>query len=819
MSEFTENATAVLNHALQGARELGHGYVGTEHLLLGLTQTDGIAGNVLAENGITAEKVIDKISQIIGTGAPSNVTGRDLTPRMKRILEQSFLEARKTGQFLIGSEHLLMALLLEADCKAVEILELCGTSREVVYRGVLESIGLEPAASAGMTSGPQTPAGKNAKAGATPTLDSFGRDLTEMVKEKKIDPVIGRKKEIDRVVQILSRRSKNNPCLIGEPGVGKTAIAEGLAQHIIAGSVPETLKGKRVVTLDVASMIAGSKYRGDFEERLKNAIEEVSKSGNVILFIDEFHVLIGAGAAEGAMDAANILKPFLARGEIQVIGATTLDEYKKHIEKDAALERRFQPVVVDEPSEKDSIEILRGIRDKYEAHHKVRISDEAIESAVQLSKRYIQDRFLPDKAIDLMDEAASMIRIRNLTTPPELKDKEDEIKRLGAEKDAAVKSQDFEKAARLRDQEKKAVEELDGLKKNWSDDARSKDLIVTSDDIEEVVEQSTGIPVHKLVHEESERLLHMSELLHTRVVGQDEAVDAVARAIRRGRAGLKDPRRPIGSFLFLGPTGVGKTELSKALAGVMFGDESAMIRVDMSEYMEKHSVSKLIGSPPGYVGYDEGGQLTDTVRRKPYSVILFDEIEKAHPDVFNILLQVLDDGRLTDSKGRIIDFKNTIIIMTSNIGAKRIVERKTLGFTPADEAQVFASDQDKIRNDVMEELRQAFRPEFLNRIDEVIVFKQLDFDHVKKIASLMLTDVKTRLADMGVTVTFDESAVEFLAQKGFTKTYGARPLKRAIQTYIEDKASELLLSEEMKKGESYVARKENDAIVFEKEGV
>lgn len=819
MSEFTENATAVLNHALQGARELGHGYVGTEHLLLGLTQTDGIAGNVLAENGITAEKVIDKISQIIGTGAPSNVTGRDLTPRMKRILEQSFLEARKTGQFLIGSEHLLMALLLEADCKAVEILELCGTSREVVYRGVLESIGLEPAASAGMTSGPQTPAGKNAKAGATPTLDSFGRDLTEMVKEKKIDPVIGRKKEIDRVVQILSRRSKNNPCLIGEPGVGKTAIAEGLAQHIIAGSVPETLKGKRVVTLDVASMIAGSKYRGDFEERLKNAIEEVSKSGNVILFIDEFHVLIGAGAAEGAMDAANILKPFLARGEIQVIGATTLDEYKKHIEKDAALERRFQPVVVDEPSENDSIEILRGIRDKYEAHHKVRISDEAIESAVQLSKRYIQDRFLPDKAIDLMDEAASMIRIRNLTTPPELKDKEDEIKRLGAEKDAAVKSQDFEKAARLRDQEKKAVEELDGLKKNWSDDARSKDLIVTSDDIEEVVEQSTGIPVRKLVHEESERLLHMSELLHTRVVGQDEAVDAVARAIRRGRAGLKDPRRPIGSFLFLGPTGVGKTELSKALAGVMFGDESAMIRVDMSEYMEKHSVSKLIGSPPGYVGYDEGGQLTDTVRRKPYSVILFDEIEKAHPDVFNVLLQVLDDGRLTDSKGRIIDFKNTIIIMTSNIGAKRIVEHKTLGFTPADEAQVFASDQDKIRNDVMEELRQAFRPEFLNRIDEVIVFKQLDFEHVKKIASLMLTDVKTRLADMGVTVTFDESAVEFLAQKGFTKTYGARPLKRAIQTYIEDKASELLLSEEMKKGESYVARKENDAIVFEKEGV
>ena len=814
MSEFTENAASVLNHAMQSARELGHGYIGTEHLLLGLTQTDSIAGNILAQYGISSEKVIDKISQMIGTGTPTNVTGRDLTPRMKRILEQSFIEARRTGQFLIGSEHLLMALLMEADCKAVEIIEVCGANSEAIYRSVLEAIGFELATPSG--TGPNMPnmENKNTKTGNTPTLNSFGRDLTEMVKEKKIDPVIGRQREIDRVIQILSRRSKNNPCLIGEPGVGKTAIAEGLAQHIVEGTVPETLKGKRVVTLDVASMIAGSKYRGDFEERLKNAIGEVSKAGNVILFIDEFHVLIGAGAAEGAMDAANILKPSLARGEIQVIGATTLDEYKKHIEKDAALERRFQPVVVDEPSVEDSIEILRGIRDKYEAHHKVRISDEAIDSAVNLSKRYIQDRFLPDKAIDLMDEAASMIRIRNLTTPPELKEKEEAIKHLTAEKDAAVKSQDFEKAALLRDKEKDASAELDELRKHWSDGTRSRDLTVTAGDIEEVVEQSTGIPVRKLVHEESERLLHMSELLHKRVVGQEEAVDAVARAIRRGRVGLKDPKRPIGSFLFLGPTGVGKTELSKALAEVMFGDDSAMIRVDMSEYMEKHSVSKMIGSPPGYVGYDEGGQLTDIVRRKPYSVILFDEIEKAHPDVFNILLQVLDDGRLTDSKGRNVDFKNTIIIMTSNIGAKRIVEHKKLGFTPADEEKTFASDQEKIRNDVMDELRQAFRPEFLNRIDEVIVFKQLDFEHVKQITGLMLKDVKTRLHGMGVDVEFDDSAIDYLTHKGFTKTYGARPLKRAIQTYIEDKASEMLLAEQLTKGCTYLVKSDKDGIEF-----
>ena len=630
-NNFSENSTRALNLALEAARQFGHGYIGTEHLLLGLLRADGgVSSKVLLDAGLTDEFVVERIKENVGVGVPSDVSGQDMTPRLKRILERSFVEARRTGNYIIGTEHILMSLLEEPNCQAVEIIESAGIDIRSLYSDVIESMGLS---AAGDTDRDGQKHGTAKKSGGknTPNLNSYGTDLTEMVRENKIDPIIGRGTEIERVIQVLSRRTKNNPCLIGEPGVGKTAIAEGLAQHIIEGSVPEPLKNKRVVTLDIASMIAGSKYRGDFEERLKNVIEEVKKEGNVILFIDELHVLVGAGSAEGAMDAANILKPSLARGEIQVIGATTLDEYKKHIEKDAALERRFQPIIVSEPSEEDAIAILKGIRDKYEAHHGVKISDEAIESAVRLSSRYIRDRFLPDKAIDLMDEAASKLRMKNLTAPPDMKSKEEEIKRVAGEKENAVRNQDFEKAATLRDKEKVLASELEEMKKNWNSESGKEKLTLTAEDIEDVVTQTTGIPVKKLVHEESERLLNMENILHKRVVGQDEAVNAVARAIRRGRVGLKDPKRPIGSFLFLGPTGVGKTELSKALAEVLFGDESAMIRVDMSEYMEKHTVSKMIGSPPGYVGFDDGGQLTEKVRRKPYSVILFDEIEKAHP--------------------------------------------------------------------------------------------------------------------------------------------------------------------------------------------
>ena len=738
-----------------------------------------------------------------------------MTLSLKRILERSFVEARRTGNYIIGTEHILMSLLEEPNCQAVEIIESAGIDIRSLYSDVIESMGLS---AAGDTDRDGQKHGTAKKSGGknTPNLNSYGTDLTEMVRENKIDPIIGRGTEIERVIQVLSRRTKNNPCLIGEPGVGKTAIAEGLAQHIIEGSVPEPLKNKRVVTLDIASMIAGSKYRGDFEERLKNVIEEVKKEGNVILFIDELHVLVGAGSAEGAMDAANILKPSLARGEIQVIGATTLDEYKKHIEKDAALERRFQPIIVSEPSEEDAIAILKGIRDKYEAHHGVKISDEAIESAVRLSSRYIRDRFLPDKAIDLMDEAASKLRMKNLTAPPDMKSKEEEIKRVAGEKENAVRNQDFEKAATLRDKEKVLASELEEMKKNWNSESGKEKLTLTAEDIEDVVTQTTGIPVKKLVHEESERLLNMENILHKRVVGQDEAVNAVARAIRRGRVGLKDPKRPIGSFLFLGPTGVGKTELSKALAEVLFGDESAMIRVDMSEYMEKHTVSKMIGSPPGYVGFDDGGQLTEKVRRKPYSVILFDEIEKAHPDVFNIMLQILDDGRLTDAKGRTVDFKNTVIIMTSNIGAKTITDSKKLGFTPAEDN--FDRNQETIRENVMDELKRSFRPEFLNRIDDIIVFKQLDREDIKKIASRLCDSVVKSLKELGITLSVEDSAIDVLVEKGFDVTYGARPLKRAIQSLIEDKMAEKMLEKTFSEGDEVVARGEDGKIVFAKKG-
>ena len=815
-NNFSENSTRALNLALEAARQFGHGYIGTEHLLLGLLRADGgVSSKVLLDAGLTDEFVVERIKENVGVGVPSDVSGQDMTPRLKRILERSFVEARRTGNYIIGTEHILMSLLEEPNCQAVEIIESAGIDIRSLYSDVIESMGLS---AAGDTDRDGQKHGTAKKSGGknTPNLNSYGTDLTEMVRENKIDPIIGRGTEIERVIQVLSRRTKNNPCLIGEPGVGKTAIAEGLAQHIIEGSVPEPLKNKRVVTLDIASMIAGSKYRGDFEERLKNVIEEVKKEGNVILFIDELHVLVGAGSAEGAMDAANILKPSLARGEIQVIGATTLDEYKKHIEKDAALERRFQPIIVSEPSEEDAIAFLKGIRDKYEAHHGVKISDEAIESAVRLSSRDIRDRFLPDKAIDLMDEAASKLRMKNLTAPPDMKSKEEEIKRVAGEKENAVRNQDFEKAATLRDKEKVLASELEEMKKNWNSESGKEKLTLTAEDIEDVVTQTTGIPVKKLVHEESERLLNMENILHKRVVGQDEAVNAVARAIRRGRVGLKDPKRPIGSFLFLGPTGVGKTELSKALAEVLFGDESAMIRVDMSEYMEKHTVSKMIGSPPGYVGFDDGGQLTEKVRRKPYSVILFDEIEKAHPDVFNIMLQILDDGRLTDAKGRTVDFKNTVIIMTSNIGAKTITDSKKLGFTPAEDN--FDRNQETIRENVMDELKRSFRPEFLNRIDDIIVFKQLDREDIKKIASRLCDSVVKSLKELGITLSVEDSAIDVLVEKGFDVTYGARPLKRAIQSLIEDKMAEKMLEKTFSEGDEVVARGEDGKIVFAKKG-
>ena len=779
-------------------------------MLLGLCRVDDtVAKYALDKSGITADAVEEQIVEDIGRGIKGNVSVQDMTPRTKRVLQNAVNEAYSMGSKIVGTEHLLISVLRESDSKAMDIILSEGAEPNEIVADMLEKMGVAR---------PDTERGGRAekgtaKGGKTPTLDSFGRDLTALAKAGKVDPVIGRNEEIQRVIQILSRRSKNNPCLIGEPGVGKTAIAEGLAQHIVNGVVPETLKNKRVVTLDIASMIAGAKYRGDFEERMKTVLDEVIKSGNIILFIDEIHVLVGAGSAEGAVDAANILKPSLARGEIQLIGATTINEYRKYIEKDPALERRFQPIIVAEPSEEDAVEILKGIRDKYEAHHKVKITDEAIEAAVSLSKRYIQDRFLPDKAIDLMDEAASKIRIKNLTSPPDLKEKETEIAKIAAEKESAVRAQEFEKAASLRDEEKKLSSELEEMKKKWSDKVTGEKLELTKGDIEDVVSLMTGIPVRKLAEEEGEKLLKMEEILHKRVVGQDAAVKAVSRAIRRGRVGLKDPKRPIGSFLFLGPTGVGKTELSKALAEVLFGDENAMIRVDMSEYMEKHTVSKLIGSPPGYVGFEEGGQLTEKVRRKPYSVILFDEIEKAHPDVFNIMLQILDDGILTDSQGRKVDFKNTVIIMTSNIGAKLITNgKKSLGFTES--ADDFEKDQEKIKESVMGELKNAFRPEFLNRIDDIIVFEQLSKDDIKEIARRLLSSVEKRLEKMNIKVTVDDSVIDAVSDKGFDPVYGARPLKRAIQSTVEDKIAEAMLEGVCKEGDSVtVSYKDGTTVV------
>ncbi len=787
-SYFTQKANDVINLAIKAAENFGHNYIGSEHILLGILQEGtGLGAEVLNNKGVSAEDIQRLIEENIGRGNPTRLTPDDFTPRCKRILEVAFQVARGMMNSFVGTEHLLMAVLKESDSYAVKFLMSLGVSPESVIEDVFSSVGRNEVGASGSAQ-----RGKKGKS-KTPTLDEFGKDLTELARQGKIDPVIGREKEIERVIQILSRRTKNNPCLIGEPGVGKTAIAEGLALKIVKDEVPELLSGKQIVALDLTSMVAGTKYRGDFEERIQKAMEEVKEAGNIILFIDEVHTLMGAGAAEGAVDAANILKPALARGEIQVIGATTIDEYRKNIEKDAALERRFQPVTVGEPSEEETVEILKGLRDKYEAHHKVKITDEAIESAVKMSTRYIADRFLPDKAIDLIDEAASKVRLDAFTAPPNLKEMENEIKRIEEEKNSAVRSQDFEQAAELRDKEKSLQKLLDEEKEKWKNSSSHDVKEVTGEDIAAIVSGWTGIPAQQITKEESERLLNLEKILHERIVGQDKAVSSVARAIRRGRAGLKNPNRPVGSFIFLGPTGVGKTELCKTLSEAMFGDENAIIKLDMSEYMEKHTVSKLIGSPPGYVGFEEGGQLTEKIRRKPYSVVLFDEIEKAHPDVFNMLLQILEDGVLTDSQGRKVSFKHAVIIMTSNVGASKITDNKqALGF--GDNKDVNKTIEDL----VMEDLKKTFKPEFLNRVDEIVVFNQLEKDDIVEIARRMLKSLNKRLAEMNIKAEFTDEAISAIADAGFDKVYGARPLRRAIQTKIEDPLSELILENKIK---------------------
>ncbi|MGN0533125.1 MAG: ATP-dependent Clp protease ATP-binding subunit [Eubacterium sp.] len=781
---FTEKANEVLNLAIRAAESFGHNYIGSEHLLLGLLEKDeGIAYSLLDGKGVTYEAAEEFIKENIGAGSPTRLTPDDFTPRCKRILDISFQIARSMMHSFVDTEHLLLGILQESDSYAVRFLNSCGIDEQVLFEELVASVGKASSHSAD-SNGRK---GKNGKS-KTPTLDEFGKDLTELAKQGKIDPVIGREKEIERVIQILSRRTKNNPCLIGEPGVGKTAIAEGLALKIVQGEVPELLEGKKIVALDLTSMVAGTKYRGDFEERIKKAMDEVKAAKNVILFIDEVHTIMGAGAAEGATDAANILKPSLARGEIQVIGATTIDEYRKNIEKDAALERRFQSVIVGEPTEEEAILILKGLRDKYEAHHKVKISDDAIENAVKMSSRYIADRFLPDKAIDLIDEAASRVRLKAQTVPDNLKEMEKALKSLEEEKASAVRAQNFEQAAVIRDKEKNLRNLLEEEKEKWKNISSHQIKEITTEDIASVVSSWSGIPVTQITQEESQRLLSLEKILHERIVGQNKAVDSISKAIRRGRAGLKNPKRPIGSFIFLGPTGVGKTELCKALAEAMFGDEEAIIKLDMSEYMEKHTVSKLIGSPPGYVGFDEGGQLTEKIRRKPYSIVLFDEIEKAHPDVFNMLLQILEDGVLTDSQGRRVSFKNSVIIMTSNVGAAKITDPKSaLGFGGEKDEN---ADIEKL---VMADLKATFKPEFLNRVDEIIVFNQLEKEDIEHIARNMLKSLSARMAELDKIIEFTDAAVSAIADAGFDKVYGARPLRRAIQTKLEDPLSELLL--------------------------
>lgn len=812
IDRFTAKAREAITLAVNVAESLGHNYVGTEHLLIGLLhEGTGAAAKVLTENGVREEKVLELVSQLI---SPNHSVGmaeqNGYTPSARRVLENSYKEAVRFHAPLIGTEHLLIAMIKEGDCVASRLLNTLGVSIQKLYIDLLSAMGEDaPAGAREELQSSRTPQGK----ANTPTLDSYSRDLTALAREGKLDPVIGREKEIQRVIQILSRRTKNNPCLIGEPGVGKTAVVEGLAQMIASGDVPETIAEKRVVTLDLSGMVAGSKYRGEFEERIKKVISEVMEDGQVLLFIDEIHTIIGAGGAEGAIDASNILKPSLARGELQLIGATTIEEYRKYIEKDAALERRFQPVTVEEPTQEETVAILKGLRGRYEDHHKVTITDDALEAAVKLSARYINDRFLPDKAIDLIDEASSKVRLTNFVEPEEIKTLEQEVQALETEKEEAVKAEAYEQAGEIKRRQQKMREEIQAIRTKWEQEKTTRKLVVDENQIADVVAGWTKIPVRKLEEEESERLLKLENILHERVVGQEEAVAAIAKAIRRGRVGLKDPKRPIGSFLFLGPTGVGKTELSKALAEAMFGTESALIRVDMSEYMEKHSVSKMIGSPPGYVGYEEGGQLSEKVRRNPYSVILFDEIEKAHPDVFNILLQVLDDGHITDAQGRKIDFKNTILIMTSNAGAENIIAPKRLGFASEnDEKASYGFMKDK----VMEEVRRLFKPEFLNRIDEIIVFHQLNKDHMKQIADIMLQSILKRTREqMDLTLQVEDPAKELLIEKGYDQKYGARPLRRTIQNMVEDQLAEEILDGRIKKGDHVLVSSDGKVLTFQ----
>jgi len=801
--KFTERAQKVVAYAQEEARRLNHNVIGTEHLLLGLIREgEGVAARALKNMGVDIQKVRQQVEMMIGVG-PFTIQGPiGYTPRAKRVMELALDESRKLGHNYVGTEHILLGLIREGEGVAAQVLTNLGINMEKAQAEVLNLLGTDPKAASAYK-----------KPANTPNLNQFGRDLTELAAEGKLDPVIGRQKEIERVLQVLTRRTKNNPCLIGEPGVGKTAVVEGLAQRIMDQDVPELLKDKRVVSLDMASLVAGTKFRGEFEERLKKVINEIKQAGNVILFIDEMHTIIGAGAAEGAIDASNILKPALARGELQTIGATTLDEYRKHVEKDPALERRFQPITVEEPTVDDTISILQGLRDRYEAHHRVKISDEALVAAAKLSHRYITDRFLPDKAIDLIDEAASRVRLKTLTTPPELKELEDELDAVRQEKDASIKAQEFEKAARLRDKEQEIKAKVDSLKDKWHKGHKLDETTVTEEDISQIVSSWTGIPVKRLAEEESERLLKMEDILHRRIIGQDEAVKAIARALRRARAGLKDPSRPIGSFIFLGPTGVGKTELARALADAMFGDEDAMIRLDMSEYMEKFAVSRMVGAPPGYVGYEEGGELTEKVRRKPYSVVLFDEIEKAHPDVFNILLQILEDGRLTDSKGRAVDFRNTIVIMTSNVGANLIQKSRVLGFTAEQEDE---KNYTAMKDRVLDELRRTFRPEFLNRVDETIVFHALNEENIRAIVTLMVDEINDRLKENDISIEVADAAKDLLAKEGFDPMYGARPLRRLIQKRIEDRLSEELLKGNISAGDTVSIDIQNGELTFKR---
>ncbi len=808
--KFTNKAQEVLKRAQEAALKLGNKYVGTEHILLGLTLvSDSVAAKALESQGVTYHQVMDKIQSMTG-GTSAYYIPADFTPRAKRVVESSVQEAFRMGTGYVGTEHILIALIRENDNIAVRIMVSLDLNLQRLYDDIMNMLGEgedQNSSACGMNS-----QGEKQEKSATETLDKFSRDMTALAKKNKFDPIVGRDKEIERIVQILSRRTKNNPCLVGDPGVGKTAIVEGLAQKIAEGNVPDTLKNKRIVGLDLSAMVAGSKYRGEFEERMKKAMDEVKADGNIILFVDEIHTIIGAGAAEGAIDASNILKPALSRGEIQLIGATTLEEYRKHIEKDAAFERRFQPVKVEEPDEQAAVAMLKALRDKYEMHHKVTISDDAIEAAVKLSSRYVSDRFLPDKAIDLIDEAASRLRLKTFSAPDNVAEMEEKLAEMEKEKEAAIKTEEFEKAAEIKRAQDALRAQWKEAKKEWENNHENQAQVVTREEVAEVVSVWTGVPLQSLQEEESQRFLHLEDILHQRVIGQSEAVKALAKAIRRGRVGLKDPNRPIGSFLFLGPTGVGKTELSKVLAEALFGDEDAMIRIDMSEYMEKHSVSRMVGSPPGYVGYEEGGQLSEKVRRNPYSVVLFDEIEKASPDVFNVLLQVLDDGHITDGQGRKVDFKNTVIIMTSNVGARSIVEPKRVGFTSMETEE---QSYQKMKKNVMEEVRHIFKPEFLNRIDDMIVFHSLTQEDILEIIKLMTKTVSKRIKEnMDITVTFTDKALEKIAEEGYDKAFGARPLRRAIQSRIEDAFAEEYLMGNFKAGDKVSVGLKTNGFLF-----